>query len=497
MVKSSCSDAREFLIFFLTWRRCRQGQLAGNLTQARTALEASSKSQNRKYRDTEEFVGDVARLLHLTMAANDVGDEVHTACSGLQQQFVSAWSSLGEPSDMAQDSRFFIYVDLMYEQRLGFRLFELFGDVEDRRPTKALVLAREYRMAKESEYAGGFDAHEIRHVASKPKPQKLSWTPRRDLQGMLESETMRVKVTTNRAAGGVQGEEGQLLSLAQQNTVVAQAYVRLHAQRALQLVPHGEADARHEGMDDVGARAANGGDMEEGGEAEAEMSEYELARLKRMEENKRLLQATGIMEMVQQVEGAVEEEQQGKEGGEGKEGGRARGSPNKRKRARASGGGGGDGEEELVRDLRSKARAPASRVHEQVKSQAELDTASLSDSETPLKSDSLLLPSGTSAPSAGQAGAAGEAGGAGDAREQPAGSQARQADGDAAPRVPGGQAAQAISAGAEAASAAGRQGRLAGGSNTLLPAEVPFPPNAMYVAKEDDTPRMIAKMFGE
>ena len=484
IVADEASGGKEVLL--LTRRRRPQNQVAGSLTQARAALDASSKSAERKYGGTEEFVRDVARLLQHTLAASEVGDEVHTACSGLLQQFKSAWSTLGEHSDPADDSRFYIYVDLMKEQQQGFKLFEVYGDVEDKGANKAYVQAREWRHAKESEYSGGFDPHEIRLVAAKPKPQRLCWTRRRDLQGVVESETMRVKVAKKKKAGGAHGEEGQLLTVAQQGTVVAKAFVRLRAQRALQHAPQarGEADTKHEGLDDVGPRAADGGDMEEGEEEEeGEMSAYELARLKRMEENKRLLQATGIMEMVQQVEGAVEE------GQEGQVGGRARGSPNKRKRALASGGADGDGEER-VRGLRSKVRAPAGRVHEQVKMDLELDKASLSDSETPLKSDALPLPSDTSAPAAGQAGMVGEAGGARGA------SEACQPDGgEVAARGPGEQTAQASSAGSEGAAAGGRQAKVAGGGG-LMPAELPFPPNATYVAREDDTPRMIAKMFG-
>ena len=458
-----------------------QGQVAKNFSQARAALDASSKPKDRKYKDTEEFVCDIVRLLRLAMAANEVGDQVHAACSCLLDIFKSAWKDLGENTEMAEDSstRFYIYVDVMWESRQGFRLFELFGDIEDKGPSKAHVQAREWRAAKDSEYSGTFDAQQIRMIASKPKPQKLSWTARRDLHGVLQSETMCVKVAKISGGSALQEGDAQLLAIAQQAKTVALAYTRLHALRALQHGPQIRSAAGYAALSVVDASKQDCVDEPAtaapdvcGLEDDNEISEYERARLKRMEENKRLLEATGIMAMVSQVESLEDGHDSGARGS---------GSPSKRKRVRASG---ADDSEERVRDLRSKARPPP---NQQQKKESELDKSTLSDTETPLKSEAAAMPDGAPVPLVETS----ESSYKSDVNSE------QRAPGDAAKPEPAATTATQVpdaSSGVPAAVAGGGQARPAAG--VPMPAERPFPQDAIYVAKEDETPRMIAKVFG-
>ena len=180
----------------LEWPRTIPGQqVAKSFAQARTALEAN------KYKDTVHFVCDVIRLLRHIIAANPSSTNVKEACESLLEAFKSAWQGLGEEkdTDAATSTRFFLYVDDMWEERQGYRLFQLYGDVEDKAPNKAYVQAREWRQAKESEYSCEPEARQQQQqqqtfVPKNPKPQKLCWTPRRDLDGMLHTETMCVKV---------------------------------------------------------------------------------------------------------------------------------------------------------------------------------------------------------------------------------------------------------------------------------------------------------------
>lgn len=125
-----------------------QEQIAASLTHAQSALETQETAKKKKedkdevkYRDTSHFVCDVTRLLTLAEAQCD-SDEIHTACSNLKRLFKSAWQQVGEHKVAADTSskRFFIYIDVLWESKQGFRLYEVHGEVEDKGPNKVKIL---------------------------------------------------------------------------------------------------------------------------------------------------------------------------------------------------------------------------------------------------------------------------------------------------------------------------------------------------------------------
>jgi hypothetical protein len=447
-------------------------QVAKNLVSARAALDETSKAQTKnqpKYSDTEHFVRDIKRLLQLTMAPHTIGEHVYDACARLLQLFNAEWRQLGEHAAAVDSKRYFIYVDILWEQKQHFRLFELHGTVEQKSASKAYAQAREYRVATEAESPGPFDTQRLRMLPRTPKPQKLLWTARRDLHGMVQSECICVKVSPADAV--TESDDAGVLVVEEQARMVALAYVRLHALRALQQDADAAPDdapaaatqghqAQHEIVDAPGAAAPDISGMGE----ESDMSEYELARLRRMQENARLLESTGIMSIAKHVDSLVSHDS------------KETGSPAKKKRCRASAA--SEEGEVSVRSLRSKV------LHEgaPIKAESE-DKSSLSDVDTPLKYEGAPAPAATYA-----------------------GQKAKQKEHASPKRVK-------ESAQAEAHAAAGEEeAKREGGSKqadkvaVAVPtdkdsvpvpvAERPFPADACYVAKEDETPRMIAKMFG-
>ena len=461
-------------------------QVAKNLVSARAALDEASKAQARaharKYRDTEHFVRDIKRLLQLTMAPHTIGDHVYDECARLLQLFKAEWRHVGEHAAAcdADSKRYFIYVDLMWEPKQHFRLFELHGAVEHKSASKAYASAREYRVATEAESPGKFEANRLRMLARNPKPQKLLWTARRDLQGMTQSECMCVKVAPADAVA--QSDDGGALVVEDQAKMVALAYARLHALRALLQeadappddAPAAAHETQHEAADAPGASAPDISGMGE----ESDMSEYELARLRRMQENARLLESTGIMSSIAtQVKSLAPQDS------------KETGSPAKKKRARAR-----ESAEEgevNVRSLRSKVQ------HESVPSKVESeDKSSLSDVDTPLKYEGAPPPQ-THAGQATQQQQAMQ-------HEHAALELAEAAHGqpDCEPGAGAGEEEARRTAEAEAAGEATDNGKAGGMRQADKDAAAgavaarPFPPDACYVAKEDDTPRIIAKMFG-
>jgi len=437
-----------------------QDMIAKSFEQVRAALDEKNKSKQAKYTDTEHFVCDVVRLLRLAMAAHSTAHPVSTACNSLLELFKSSWQDLGEDKESATatDKRFFIYVDLQWEAKQGFRLFEVHGLVEDRVPSKAYVQAREWRVANDLEGGGASEQQHLRMVARTPKTQKLTWTPRRDLQGILQTETMCVKVS----AADDGDDSCVAVVVERQGKTVALAYARLHALRALQAsmgdaaaqIWGGEQDVMQQDDDtlDAGAPGIDGGEDEI-----EEMSDYELARLRRMEENTRLLQATGIMDTIslasKQVESlsALQDSKQARS--------------NKKKRSRALEGA-DEGADERVRGLRSKVHAHAQ--------PGELDKSFLSDVDTPLKSDTVVA-----LPPPAQL------------------TQEQQNEEQGAASTDGVELVE----GAHTEGPHREDARNSSSSNkelsrAVLVAERPFPADGTYTAKEDETPRVVAKIFG-
>ena len=330
-------------------------------------------------------------------------------------------------------------------------------------------------------------------MPSKPKPQKLCWTPRIDFEGVLQTETMCVKVAAS--DGNELSDETGLLFVKHQAKTVALAYTRLHALRALQQPSAAPATKglptnrmQQDEMDAVASAAPNLG----GEEQEEAMSEYEMARLERMQENQRLLQATGIMTAVKEVEAAGQE----KDEDAGKT------SPSKAKRKRSQGGAEPADEEAVApKALRSKGpgdglvelmgkKTMQSQLPFRYKKDAEGDRG-LSDVETPLKSEATCS----------------EAEQTTNQHKIDSHQAERQAVQEETQRAQPIGAEQVVKA---AGADADEQGQEQAGTDTnmsevkaaaeasrpLPQAERPFPDDARYEAQEDETPRMIAKMFG-
>ena len=445
-------------------------QVAKNLVGARAALDETSKAETKpsapKYRDTVHFVRDIQRLLQLTMAPHTIGEHVYDACARLLQLFNAEWRQLGEYAAAVDSKRYFIYVDILWEQKQHFRLFELHGAVEQKSASKAYVQAREYRVATEAESPGPFEAQRLRMLPRTPKPQKLLWTARRDLHGMVQSECICVNVSPADAAA--ESDDAGVLVVEEQARMVALAYVRLHALRALQQDADAAPDdvpaaatqghqAQHEVVDAPGAAAPDISGMGE----ESDMSEYERARLRRMQENARLLESTGIMSIAKHVSLVSQDSKETV-------------SPAKKKRSRPSAA--AEEGEVNVRSLRSKV------MHEgaPVKAESE-DKSSLSDVDTPLKYEGAPAPADTCA-----------------------GQQAKHKELSPQKRVRESAQAEADAAAGEAKGEGGSKQAETVAVAVLTDkdpvpvavAERPFPADACYVAKEDETPRMIAKMFG-
>ena len=134
-------------------------------------------------------------------------------------------------------------------------------------------------------------------MPSKPKPQKLCWTPRIDFEGVLQTETMCVKVAAS--DGNELSDETGLLFVKHQAKTVALAYTRLHALRALQQPSAAPATKglptnrmQQDEIHSVSSSAPNLG----GEEQEEAMSEYEMARLERMQENQQPSSASYLLQ---------------------------------------------------------------------------------------------------------------------------------------------------------------------------------------------------------
>ena len=139
--------------------------IAKSLPTAKAALDLNTKNKDaRKYKDTEDFVRDVTRLVEHAKAPHNPGHPVHEACTSFLGLFKSAWQGLGEDLSVnaGTGSRFFIYVDMSWESKQGFRLFQVYGDIEEKTSHKAFVQAREWRVAKDSEYSGRRLYHVLR-----------------------------------------------------------------------------------------------------------------------------------------------------------------------------------------------------------------------------------------------------------------------------------------------------------------------------------------------
>ncbi len=126
--------------------------------------------------------------------------------------------------------RFQMYVDLDWHSKKGFRVYELFEELQaGRGVSKGTVLAREWNPAK---ILLGKDSGNVTPFMYKtPKPQRLKWMPRRSRDGVLQSTVLSVAGKIKEVMQA--GKKVEYLVIEGQADRVTEAYTKLFAMRAI------------------------------------------------------------------------------------------------------------------------------------------------------------------------------------------------------------------------------------------------------------------------
>jgi hypothetical protein len=432
----------------------RSNQWRDRTVYIKSMLQGNLQEGNEAIRFVEP--GQVVRALHEVIRSEffdpqrSVDSEAQEASYRYWTAFEGAWAKLGNAeAKHSMGTGFFLYVDHEWRPRQLYRLFEVF-DLDTHGAgvlsgAKMTVRAREWVMleGKAGEIGSSF-------VPRSPKAQKLSWSPRRSKDGTLQTAVLPVS-TVYRGSGTAAAEiesGSEVVQLLGLTDHLVSAYAKLSAFRAFEALK----DFRTAEPASYPAAAAAGcsapapegplGNMEDpsvGDEGDAlsgmaaEVSEYELQRKRRMEENRRIMMQSGILEASRDLESVAVDTAAPASGGATGE------RPTKRTRASE----GGDAAM-VPRDTRSSF----------ARTSEALERALLSDSETPIK------------PLAGAEGST---------------------SWDAAPSTVASRRSDITSADAQ---------RNSGREPAVEVATEPIPESGRYEASENETPRGIAKRFG-
>ena len=434
---------------------CENHEWREQISQIKAALQGISPDGNDAARLADP--NQVVRAIHEVIRA-EFFDAQRPADAAAQdasfrywKAFEGGWAKLGSAeAKHTSGTGFFIYVDQEWRARQSFRLFEVF-DLDTHGAgvlsgAKMTVRAREWVMleGKAGEIGSSF-------VPRNPKAQKLSWSPRRSKDGTLQTAVLPVMTVLRGAAGGESENGTEIVQLSGVTDLLVAAYAKLSAFRAFEALKdfRSAEPATFPGAIGPGSTApapemllGTGDDPLVGDESAtdsgvgAEVSEYELQRKRRMEENRRIMMQSGILEATRDLEAVGVDSAPSAAGGSTAE------RPTKRQRASESG---------------DATMAPRDTRSSWARTSETLERALLSDSETPIKP---LL---------------GDSGGP------------ECSTWDAAPcKVLPPRRSEIASPDAQ------RSGR----DSAVEAAAEPIPESGRYEARENETPRGIAKRFG-
>eukprot|EP00960_Hanusia_phi_P064608 765843-Hanusia_phi.AAC.1 len=217
-----------------------------------------------------------------------------SACYEVVEKLMDCWSDLG--SNIS--SNLFMYVDVDWERKQGFKIYQLVSEGKMYKSKRPVVKAIEWVKVRTPDGSPNANSTEALYLAPKDtKPVDLVWTPRRTLDGKLQSDFMRISDIDHfcESSNCIQISCDTRLRIEKQDRIVGIAYARLHALKVLEQLKNDVQNSISRCVDHVDTKSLTSNDVA------STLSEYEKMRRKRIDENQRMMQNSGILELNQEI----------------------------------------------------------------------------------------------------------------------------------------------------------------------------------------------------